>query len=185
MVKSTTRPSQELHKCLQQDTTSVWASQIFYCEMRELIAKPKKILECMGKAPCATHMQHIQCFWAALQRQVPCAKQKNRAHLCPVKLSHLHSTGQITQVQQNPLSNSEALENMVCNWQDKVKQLSRWEIHLVDLIHFNITLNTIFWRWHLTLENPTNCHLAVASSTLLENCLLSDWVLELLKQNFC
>lgn len=92
--------------CSRTQVTPVWASQIFYCEVQKLIAKPNKILECMGKAPCATHTQHTQSFWAALQSQVSHAKRMNRAQLCPMKLSHLHSTGQITQADQNPLSSS-------------------------------------------------------------------------------
>lgn len=48
--------------CRRTQTTPVLASQIFYCEVQKLIAKPKKILECVGKALCATYMQHIQCF---------------------------------------------------------------------------------------------------------------------------
>lgn len=54
---------------------------------------------------------------------------------------------------RNHYPTAEVLENMGWDWQDKVKQLSRWEIHLVNLIHFDVTLNTIFWRWHLMLEN--------------------------------
>lgn len=153
MVNSTTRSKWELHKCLQKDTTSVWASQIFYCEVRKLIAKPKKTLECVGKAPCATYMEHIQCFWGALQRQVSVQNRWTghtyvqwNCHICTA-LDRRHKYS------RTHYPTAEVLENVGWDWQDKVKQLSRWEIHLVNLIHFYITFNTIFWRRHLRLEN--------------------------------
>lgn len=148
----------------------------------------KNVLGQFYNARVRLHVLRIRNIFSASEQLSRSKKQVSRAeqinnhtyvqwncHFCRI-LDRLHMYS------RSPYSIAEALEHMGCIWQDKVKWLTKWEIHhLVTIILAYI----IFWRCHLMLDNRNKSPSSSSIFNLTGKLPIFRSSFRALIQNFC